>query len=52
METDKFKREVIVEPDESGSQGETIDETITTIREAIELYIEVLEKDGQSRHAT
>lgn len=29
------------------SQGETLEETIANIREAIELYIEVLEDDGK-----
>ena len=29
------------------SQGETLEETIANIREAIELYIEVLEEDGK-----
>ena len=28
------------------SQGETLEETIANIREAIELYIEVLAEDG------
>jgi len=52
-------RQVIIEHDETGgyvvscpslpgchSQGETIDEALANIREAIELYIEVLEEDG------
>lgn len=56
----KFSRQVIIEPDESGgyvvscpslpgchSQGETIDESLANIREAIELYLEVLEEDGK-----
>jgi len=55
----KLSRQVIIEPDEMGgytvscpslpgchSQGETIDEALKNIREAIELYIEVLEEDG------
>jgi len=53
-------RQVIVLPDETGgyvvqvpslpgcySQGETIEESLDNIREAIELYIEVLEEDGK-----
>lgn len=57
----KLSRQVILEVDESGgyvvscpslpgchSQGETIDEALANIREAIELYIEVLEEDGRS----
>lgn len=60
MDTLKLHRQVIITPDETGgyvvscpslpgchSQGETIDETIANIREAIELYIEVLKEDGQ-----
>lgn len=56
---EKLSRQVIIEPDETGgyvvscpslpgchSQGETIDEALTNIREAIALYIEVLEEDG------
>jgi len=55
----KLQRQVIVEPDEDGytvscpslpgchSQGDTIDEALSNIREAIELYLEVLEEDGQ-----
>ena len=52
-------RHVIVEPAEEGgytvycpslhgcvSQGETLEETITNIKEAIELYIESLEEHG------
>jgi len=52
-------RQVIVEPDEDGgyhvycpslpgchSQGETIDEALANIKEAIELFVEVLEEDG------
>jgi predicted RNase H-like HicB family nuclease len=55
----KQQRHVIVEPDETGgyvvscpslpgchSQGETIDEALANIKEAIELYIEVLVEDG------
>ena len=53
-------RQVIVLPDETGgyvvqvpslpgcySQGETVDEALDNIREAIELYIEVLQEDGK-----
>ena len=53
-------RQVIILPDETGgyvvqvpslpgcySQGETLDEALDNIREAIELYIEVLEEDGK-----
>ncbi len=53
-------RQVILIPDETGgyvaeapslpgcySQGNTIEETITNIKEAIELYIEVLREDGK-----
>ena len=53
-------RKVILTPAEEGgyivevpslpgcySQGETVDEALDNIREAIELYIEVLEEDGQ-----
>jgi predicted RNase H-like HicB family nuclease len=53
-------RQVIVLPDETGgnvvqvpslpgcfSQGETVDEALVNIREAIELYIEVLQEDGK-----
>jgi len=29
------------------SQGETVDEALANIKEAIELYIEVLEEDGK-----
>lgn len=60
MKYSKLSRQVILEPDETGgyvvscsslpgchSQGETIDEALANIREAIELYIEVLEEDGQ-----
>lgn len=60
MHITKLSRQVIIEADESGgyvvscpslpgchSQGETIDEALANIREAIELYIEVLEEDGQ-----
>lgn len=60
MNTIKLSRQVIVEADETGgyvvscpslpgchSQGATIDEAIANIREAIELYIEVLEEDGR-----
>ena len=59
MSQTKLSRQVIIEPDETGgyvvscpslpgchSQGETIDEVLTNIREAIALYIEVLEEDG------
>lgn len=60
MNTAKLSRQVIIEADETGgyvvscpslpgchSQGETIDEALANIREAIELYIEVLEEDGR-----
>jgi predicted RNase H-like HicB family nuclease len=60
MDAVKLSRQVIIEADESGgyvvscpslpgcySQGETIDEALANIREAIELYIEVLEEDGK-----
>lgn len=53
-------RQVIVAPAEEGgyyatvpslpgciSQGETWEETIANIREAIDLYLEVLAEDGQ-----
>jgi predicted RNase H-like HicB family nuclease len=59
MGIQKYQRQVIIEPDETGgyvvscpslpgchSQGETIDEALENIREAIELYIEVLVEDG------
>lgn len=59
MKTTKFGRQVIIEADETSgytvscpslpgchSQGETIDEAIANIKEAIELYLEVLEEDG------
>ncbi|MDW8299413.1 MAG: type II toxin-antitoxin system HicB family antitoxin [Anaerolineae bacterium] len=52
--------QIIIQPDETGgyvaecpslpsciSQGETIEEAIEDIREAIALYIEVLQEDGQ-----
>jgi len=52
-------RHVIVEPDEDGgyhvycpslpgcnSQGESVEEALANIKEAIDLYIEVLEEDG------
>jgi predicted RNase H-like HicB family nuclease len=55
----KYQRQVIIEPDETGgyvvscpslagchSQGETIDEALANIKEAIELYVEVLLEDG------
>lgn len=60
MATPKLSRQVIIEADEAGgytvscpslpgchSQGETIDEALANIREAIELYIEVLVEDGK-----
>lgn len=60
MDAVKLSRQVMIEADESGgyvvscpslpgcySQGETIDEAVANIREAIELYIEVLEEDGK-----
>ncbi len=59
MSIQRYQRQVIIEPDETGgyvvscpslpgchSQGETIDEALENIREAIELYIEVLVEDG------
>lgn len=59
MSVSKFQRQVIIEPDETGgyviscpslpgchSQGETIDEALDNIRDAIELYIEVLLEDS------
>ena len=30
------------------SQGETVEETLQNIREAIELYLEVLEEEGEA----
>ena len=55
-----LSRQVILEVDETGgyvvscpslpgchSQGDTIDEAPANIREAIELYIEVLVEDGK-----
>lgn len=52
--------QVILIPDETGgyvvevpslpgchSQGETVEEALTNIKEAIELYIEVLIEDGE-----
>ena len=60
MANARFSRQVIIEPDENGgfvascpslpgchSQGETLEEAIANIREAIELYVEVLEEDGK-----
>jgi antitoxin HicB len=54
-------RQVILIPDEIGgytvevpslpgciSEGDTIDEALANIKEAIELYIEVLREDGKS----
>lgn len=59
MSISKYQRQVIIEPDETGgyviscpslpgchSQGETIDEALENIRDAIELYIEVLLEDS------
>lgn len=59
MATVRLSRQVIIEPDEVGgfvascpslpgchSEGETLEEAIANIREAIELYVEVLEEDG------
>lgn len=59
MRPTKLSRQVIIEPDETGgyvvscpslpgchSQGETIDDALANIRDAILLYIEVLEEDG------
>lgn len=53
-------RQILIYPDETGgyvaecpslpgciSQGETLKETIANIKEAIELYIEVLVEDGK-----
>mgnify|MGYP000110479832 CR=1 FL=1 len=53
-------RQVIITPDEDGiytievptlpgciSEGSTIDEAIANIKEAIELYIDVLKEDGK-----
>jgi predicted RNase H-like HicB family nuclease len=53
-------RQVIITPDEGGiytievpslpgciSEGSTIDEAIANIKEAIELYIDVLKEDGK-----
>ncbi len=53
-------RQIILTPDEDGvgytvecpslpgchSQGDTMEESIANIKEAIQLYIEVLEEDG------
>lgn len=60
MISSKLGRQVILERDETGiysvscpslpgchSQGETIDDALANIREAIELYLEVLAEDGQ-----
>ncbi len=60
MISSKLGRQVILERDETGiysvscpslpgchSQGETIDDALVNIREAIELYLEVLAEDGQ-----
>jgi predicted RNase H-like HicB family nuclease len=54
-----MRRQIVIHKDETGgywvecpslpgciSQGETIDETIANIKEAIELYIESLETRG------
>jgi predicted RNase H-like HicB family nuclease len=59
MSVSKYQRQVIIEPDETGgyviscpslpgchSQGETIDEALANIRDAIDLYIEVLLEDS------
>jgi len=59
MSVSKYQRQVIIEPDETGgyviscpslpgchSQGETIDEALENIRDAIELYIGVLIEDS------
>ncbi len=59
MSVSRYQRQVIIEPDETGgyviscpslpgchSQGETIDEALENIRDAIELYIEVLIEDS------
>lgn len=61
MAVARLSRQVIIEPDEGGgfvascpslpgchSEGETLEEAIANIREAIELYIEVLEEDGRA----
>lgn len=60
MAISQLNRQVIIEPDETGgyvascpslpgchSQGETLEEAIANIREAIGLYIEVLEEDSR-----
>ncbi len=60
MISSKLGRQVILERDETGiysvscpslpgchSQGETIDDALVNIREAIELYLEVLAEDRQ-----
>ena len=53
-------RQIIIAPDETGgyvaevpslpgciSEGETLEEAIANVREAIDLYIEVLKEDGK-----
>jgi predicted RNase H-like HicB family nuclease len=53
-------RQIIITPDETGgyvaevpslpgciSEGDTLEEAIANIREAIDLYIEVLKEDGK-----
>jgi predicted RNase H-like HicB family nuclease len=53
-------RQIVITPDEDGgyvvecpslpgcySQGDTLDEAIANIREAIELYIEVLQEENR-----
>lgn len=59
--TKRFTRQVIIQPDETGgynvscpslpgchSQGDTIDEALANIREAIELYIEDMLENGET----
>jgi len=61
MDTAKTPRQVIIEAEEVGgyhiycpslpgchSQGETIDEALANIKEAIELYIEDMLENGES----
>jgi predicted RNase H-like HicB family nuclease len=60
-----MKLQVILEPSDEGgytvyvpllpgciSEGETIDEAMTNIREAIELYLEPVEDDGDLEKGT
>ena len=59
--TKRLTRQVIIQPDETGgynvscpslpgchSQGDTIDEALANIREAIELYIEDMLENGET----